>query len=259
MEILERQVIFQNNKWLLVRCLFIFLVLASSSILYAQAHEQPKLLKFEEFTEMEKEKSLIVEKFYPIGWSKDGKFAYLVEPADEACGCYFAKVVVQDLRSDKKLWSYSYVGKEGAKESIDTFWKSNKKKISQKLRKYGIIALSTGGFALIKGDIRWRDNLLRAELKVTKNPDIEDDFNKISSIVLELISERKGRKTIYAERFGPKSYSGILDARVVGYLKSPFEARVAFILVKVRRGYEGLPHVTVNEVIGADLISGFKK
>ncbi|MGH9908572.1 MAG: hypothetical protein ACRD8U_23685 [Pyrinomonadaceae bacterium] len=29
-------------------------------------------------------KSYAVEGFYPIGWSKDGKFAYYLEPVDEA-------------------------------------------------------------------------------------------------------------------------------------------------------------------------------
>ena len=32
-----------------------------------------------------------VENFYPVGWSKDGKFAYYLEPVDEACGCYFGR------------------------------------------------------------------------------------------------------------------------------------------------------------------------
>lgn len=41
-----------------------------------------------------------VENFFPIGWSKDGKFAYYLEPVDEACGCYFGKLVIVDLKND---------------------------------------------------------------------------------------------------------------------------------------------------------------
>src|SRR5205814_3361425 len=51
---------------------------------------------------------LIPESFYPIGWSKDGKFAYYYEPVDEACGCYFAHLVIQDMRTDKVLWEFKY-------------------------------------------------------------------------------------------------------------------------------------------------------
>src|SRR5688572_4978733 len=47
---------------------------------------------------------LMTENFYPIGWSRDGKFAYLVEPPDEACGCYFAEIVIVNLKTDKVLW-----------------------------------------------------------------------------------------------------------------------------------------------------------
>ncbi len=237
----------------LVVFVYVFLILSE---VYAQIYE-PKLLKFEKFVEREKENSLIVEKFYPIGWSKNGKFAYLVEPADEACGCYFAKFVIQDLRSNKKLWSYSYVGKEGRKESIETFWKANKRVFSRRLKKYGIIAERK--FVLLEGDINWGNDVLAVLLKVEENPNAVDDFNKVNSIVLELESKLKGRKVIYKEYFGPKSYRGVLGAEIVGYLKSPFEPRVAFVLVKTRRGYEGPPHITINEVVGASLTYGFKR
>jgi len=40
--------------------------------------------------------ALITESFYPLGWSRDGKFAYYLEPPDEECGCYFAELVIRD-------------------------------------------------------------------------------------------------------------------------------------------------------------------
>lgn len=253
---LVRQMNFQKTVSL-VRLIVFVCPFSMLSAVYAQIYEQPKLLKFEKFVQREKENSLIVEKFYPIGWSRNGRFAYLVEPADEACGCYFAKVVLQDLRSGKKLWSYSYVGKEGRKESIETFWKANKRIFSQKLKKYGIIAKRE--FVLSEGNVNWKSDVLTVRLKVVEDPASVDDFNKVNSIVLELESKLKGRKVIYKEYFGPKDYSGILGAEVVGYLKSPLEPRVAFILVKTRRGYEGPPHITINEVVGASLVYGFGK
>lgn len=41
----------------------------------------------------------LFDKFYPIGWSKDGHFAYITEPADEAAGLYFFKFRIQDRKS----------------------------------------------------------------------------------------------------------------------------------------------------------------
>ena len=49
---------------------------------------------------------LSTDAFYPIGWSRDGKFAYYFEPVDEECGCYFAELAIMDLRTDKVLWHY---------------------------------------------------------------------------------------------------------------------------------------------------------
>src|ERR1051325_8458289 len=51
---------------------------------------------------------LIPETFFPIGWSKDGKFPYSFEPVDEACGCYYAGLVIQDMRNDKVVWEFKY-------------------------------------------------------------------------------------------------------------------------------------------------------
>jgi len=49
-----------------------------------------------------------------------------------------------------------------------------------------------------------------------------------------------------------------LDMKVMGYLRSPFEPRIAVILVEVSRGYEGPPHITHINVVGASLDSGFR-
>ena len=46
---------------------------------------------------------LLNNDLFPIGWSRDGKFAYVEEPVDDACGCYFAEVHIVDLRTDRSL------------------------------------------------------------------------------------------------------------------------------------------------------------
>ena len=58
-----------------------------------------------------------VENFYPVGWSKDGKFAYYVEPVDEACGCYFGKLVIVDLKKDAVVWQFDYSSEDDAENS----------------------------------------------------------------------------------------------------------------------------------------------
>jgi len=46
--------------------------------------------------------------------------------------------------------------------------------------------------------------------------------------------------------------------KVLGHLKSPYEPRVAVVLIEAWRGYEGPPHATNVKVVGASLTAGFK-
>lgn len=199
--------------------------------------------------------SLLVEKFHPIGWSKDGKFAYLLEPADEACGCYFAKVVIQDLRSDKILWQYDYEGDSEKTESINTFWRAHAKMISEKLSAHDIVAVRR--FAFSGTRINFSGDLLIPKLKIKKDKE-SNAFGQISNVTLELRSQRKGTKTVYEKHYPLDDYGALLDAEVLGFLQSPFEARGALIVIEVQRGWEGPPHITLTRVAGTSLLTGFQ-
>src|SRR6187401_1753231 len=92
---------------------------------------------------------LLPEAFYPTGWSRDGKFAYYIEPPDEACGCYFAELVIQDLRTDKEVWKFkndpeSRTNAKGEilEDDMRRLWRRNQKLFSSKLREHGIIPLA---------------------------------------------------------------------------------------------------------------------
>jgi len=99
----------------------IFSLLLGQSVALAQRaksrvlYERPARLVLNGVGEQNREDKdgyvpLLTESFYPIGFSKDGKFAYYVEPVDEACGCYFAKLIIQDLRTDKILFEHKHMG-----------------------------------------------------------------------------------------------------------------------------------------------------
>jgi hypothetical protein len=186
--------------------------------------------------------------FYPIGWSKDGKFAYLVEPADEACGCYFAELVIQDLRTDKVLWEKKYEGAEGKEENLRSFWRKYQKEISRQLAKHGIVAQTR--FALQNPAFKYQKDTLTPELKV--NTTMDDEQMITGNVVLELVSKDKGRKTIYEQKF-EKEFGAFLDAELAGSLLSPFEPRAVVVMVETYRGYEGPPNITGIRIVGASL------
>ena len=106
---------------LIVLCLpfFIFSQSASYSAPRPVSVDRFARRTFKQFYGPQEYNRLYVDGFYPIGWSRDGKFAYYIEPVDEACGCYFAELIIQDLRTDKIVWHFkndpeSRVDKDGA-------------------------------------------------------------------------------------------------------------------------------------------------
>ena len=212
-------------------------------------------LKGDENAEREEESgTLLRETFYPIGWSKDGVFAYYVEPPDEACGCYFANLVIQDLRTDKILWERKYNSEGKPEDTLEKYWAKNQKEFSRKLAEYGIVAQKQ--FTLHDSAIRYQKDVFTP--KLTDNSSTEDNFYIRGSVRLQLISKKKGRKTIYFRKFNPKKVEGFLGAELGGSLLSPFEARAAVIMIEVYRGWEGPPHTTEIRIVGADLTTGFK-
>jgi hypothetical protein len=210
------------------------------------------------------QEQLIIEEFYPIGWSKDGKFAYYSEPGDEACGCYFAKLVILDLRNDKVVWSFDYngldendEGRKGAPKSINDLWRTNRKLFSDKLREHNIVAQRP--FNLLLFPISQEGDQLSADLKIKENKDEETRlYGIVSQATLQLISKRNGKKTILDKTYGKETDPQPLDLKVLGYTKSPFEPRIAVVLIEVQRGYEGPPHTTHIRIAGSSLSSGFK-
>lgn len=198
----------------------------------------------------------LTESFYPIGWSKDGKFAYIVEPADIACDCYFANLIIKDLKTDTVLWNFDYESgtfneKDNTPKSLPAFWRFNERLFSKKLREYKI--RQTTDFAFESFPIIYKGDELTATLSVERDQGDEPRF--VSAIGLRMSSKRKGSKIVYENK--DLTDSDVLDVRLLGYLKSPFEQRVALILIEVHRGFEFTQVVKAN-LVGSDLSSGFK-
>lgn len=204
------------------------------------------------------QESLITENFFPIGWSKDGKFAYYTEPGDEACGCYFGRLIILDTVNDKELWSFKYDGLDDQDKpkygAITDLWRKNRKPFSDKLNQYGIIP--QGSFSLLKFPINNAGDQLKADLKIEENKDEETRiYSIVKKATLQISSQRGGTKIVHEESY--PEY-GPLDVKVLGYLKSPYEQRVAIIVLEVQRGYEGPPHTTHVKIVGSSLTTGFK-
>jgi|GEM_PF-875874 len=197
--------------------------------------------------------------FYPIGWSTDGKFAYAIEPPDEAVGAYFLNVYVQDLVTDKILWQDKYQSKPETNTGIQSFagyWQANQAKMKAQLEKYGI--KQSNESVLFAGVINNNDD--RIDYVVKKTLKGQPDFGNLAMVTdyeVVVSSENLGSKTVHKEKY--KKPIRVLDVDVIGYLRGEDEKRVALLIAGVRRGWEGPPHVTWFKVVGTNIRAGFKK
>jgi hypothetical protein len=207
---------------------------------------------------------LLEEGFYPIGWSRDGKFAYYTEPADEDCGCYFAYLTIVDLRTDKVLWEFKNnweerVAADGSaiEDDIRKLWKRNEKVFAEKLREHNIEEVVR--FSLLPPTFRSAGKSYTARVTTLRGND-GDYLRRVRKLDLKLSSPLLGSKSLYsAEYKGDDMYGSPLDVAVAGALKSPFENRVAVVTLTVNRGWEGPPHTVGIQIAGADLNKGFRK
>ena len=207
---------------------------------------------------------LYADRFYPIGWSRDGKFAYYVEPVDEECGCYFAELHIIDLKTDKILWKFENRPEERRDEKGDMLeddmqklWARNKKMFSDKLREHRIE--QTARFALLPTTFRSAGKIYTAKVTALRSDD-PDGMRRVQRLSLDLSSPTLGKTSLYSEEYkGDQMYASPLDAAVAGAFKSPYENRAAVVLLKVQRGWEGPPHTVQIQIAGADLVKGFRK
>ncbi|MBX3287947.1 MAG: hypothetical protein KF855_01260 [Acidobacteria bacterium] len=229
-------------------------------------------LHFKRFYDQPGHFDFLTDKFYPIGWSKDGKFAYFEEQADEACGCYFGAFIIQDLKTDKILWEHRHIGDEiGAErdeavvigEERKQLWASKNAEFKSKLKQYGIQPAES--FSRQTGPIKTEADEIILSIDLTRtdaDPLIGFPYNLVR-IVGKAVSAKKGEKVIFEEKLKGNDtlygINGVIDAQIFGHLLSPFESRAAVILVEVVRGYEGPPHTIRTSVRGVSLTSGFKK
>ena len=201
-----------------------------------------------------------IDNFYPIGWSKDGKFAYYLEPVDEACGCYFGKLVIVDLKNDAVLWQFDYTSEDDEErnpkkpESLAALWAANRKLFSGKLNENNIEAQRSP--RVLRFPINYKADRVAPVLSVERKPMSEADriYGDVARTRVQL-SSRNGKKTVLDQEY---SEAKPLYVGIVGYLKSPLEPRVAIILVEIYRGYEGPPHVGAVRIVGASLDQNFR-
>ena len=233
---------------------FLLGILGSGSLLAQMTYPKRTPIRFEKYAEYEEENSIfILSRIIPLGFSHDGKFAYIIEPADEACGCYFFELHIQDLNSDKKLYQKRFMYEEVTSQKWYQAWNDHGEFLIKKIQAHDIVLTAPKAQKL---PIQTDSGTLQLRLDLEKKPDENMPNGEVVNLArVWLASDQLGEKRIASLRF-PNNY--VLGYEQGCYIKSPFEDRVAIVVLREDRGWEGPPNTINPVVIGALLKTRFQ-
>jgi hypothetical protein len=214
-----------------------------------QAYTAPAELKY-----YNKSDEYLFQKFYPIGWSKNGLFAYVIEPADEAAGQYFFKLVIKNMISDKEVYVWE-PDDELENGSVKQMWKDYNMTFAEKLNEYKIIPQKD--IKLLGTEFTTDNGKYKVTIENKMETDPDYGFEVVKTTNIHIKSQELGSKQIYS--YTEKDFNPCLGRIVQGVIKSPYENRVAVFVREELRGYEGPPNVIQQFLVGADLERSFKK
>ena len=196
--------------------------------------------------------------FYVLGWSRDGKFAYIKENSGGGRGGSIYTFLVMDSLTDKIIYqkvidTYDFYSND---KSIDVDALMDNIVKNEIIPKYGIVYNPKVKFLTFP--FRINGVLYTAEADVKKRPaNRETDYTEkpvIVSFKLKITRTGTGTKTIRSANVDKNQYESIY---VLGAIKSPFEEKIVvlhtFNFFNMCWGADLVPIVS-----GCKLDSGFK-
>lgn len=246
-----------NNYSKLILFVLIFISEISLFNIYSQEKLEyaiPKELKFKKLEKSyNSNKNIQVTRFYPLGWSKDSKFAYITfHEETDACGCIFSDLVIHNLVNDKV--EYISISNEldeniPGEVPFERIWQDKYNPVFETLRNYKIVPINQtqiGSIPIIhKGDT----------LTFKVDTLIVDKGKKyVEKLTLSVHSPMLVTKTIFKGNL-----YGVYQIDILGYLSSPHENRIAVIIAERCYGIEGSsPSFIRFRLVGCHLTKGFK-
>lgn len=190
---------------------------------------------------------------YPVGFSPDGKMAFLKELFLEGKGGIDLYFVVQDLVSDEILWElkapsdddYEYAPGQGLHERFIADYESQ---INGKLAEYGITVSPCSYERLPYTAADGRTFSVSIDDHDTGKL-MYDMFSVTSYSCIVTDGKERSKKVIADKEFmGPEAFA-------CGCIKSPYEDRLAIIVAEATFGFEGSDILFC--IAGCDMKKGF--
>jgi len=191
-----------------------------------------------------KEDDRMDERIFPIGWSGDGKFAWLSRKVEEASDEGMWALSVLDTTNNKVVETvpFSFPDKPGS--GVAKFWAKHGKAVQATLTKNGIKASAVvmDHLPVVLG--RRRNYIVAADLALDEK---KNDFETLAVKSFKVNLRLAEKKSVVFE----KSYDTFMPFAVSlgGCFHSPDERFGVIVVTALERGYEGAPHPRVVEAM----------
>ena len=211
-----------------------FFLLVTAIILRAAdvaPKESPLFLTVKDFESID-------DHLFPLGWSADGKFAWICQQSNEAADECTWLFTIKHMGTNKVVATEKFEMADKPENGITKLWAAHGKAITVLLTKHAIKRTSPvmDHFPVVLG--KRRGVVFQPMLEtVTGQHDLM--FTGVKSLQLTLDSEDK--KAVVFQ----KKYDGYLfpfAVALTGCFVSPDEAHAAVVITGCWRGYEGAPH-----------------
>lgn len=193
------------------------------------------------------------DQLYPIGWSADGtNLAILTEKLNEAADEQTWTLDILDLKTDKPAHSQPF--RVDVETPLAKFWDQHGPAIEALLAKHKIRrnAFVLAPFPGLEG--KFRSEVLEISLSVDHGQEPNFEYTGVRSAQLNLARASTESKTVFSKTW-KQWYPLALGA--IGYLPNPAGDRIAIVVARTDRGYEGPPHVRRLMIVGAGIGSKF--
>ena len=180
---------------------------------------------------------------YIVGFSPDGKSAWLRIDERDGTGEREFGFFIQDLVSDEVLWDFS----SPAEGKIEDFLRGNAKLFDSELERFSVRVAEAvvEDFPYTNADIK-----LDAKIEIRKSGRFLNESVEFSDYSLVVQNASGNEKTVLERKGLP-----VEEAFVCGFVKNPFEERIAVIVAEAAFGFEGCD--LLYSVAGCDTKKGF--
>jgi len=183
---------------------------------------------------------VLFDKFYPVGISASGNFAYVCEPADEATGYYFMQL--QFAQTNEEITVFKIDETDALENTeLSEIWLKNKSIFNENLNKEKIVPLTNLKFEKLparnpnfdaRADISYASSKSGLGIQVVQKATI-------------MLAHKESEKQLRVLKFNDEM---TVNVKIHGYIKLQ-DNFYALIVTDERIGYEGPPNVHTLHVV----------